>query len=57
VGVALIKDQLAVHYRHLPPLRPLFYENRISAKDKEELRKIGSHAARLVKGISFKHHR
>lgn len=54
VGIALKNDHIVVHYRNLPPESPLFSEQRISAKEKEYLRKMGSNAARLVKGIPFK---
>ena len=53
VGAALINDKVAIHYRNLPPEAPLFYEERITKDEKERLRKLGSNAARLVKGIAF----
>ena len=54
VGVAVINDEVVVHYRNLSPTSPLFHIRRAGAKDNESLRHIGANAARLVKGVPFK---
>ena len=51
VGVSMNEDRAVLHYKNLPENEPLF---QISAKDPEELMKLGTNAARLVKGIPFK---
>lgn len=54
VGVTLKNDHLVIHYRNLPPDKPLFSEYRFEASTTEEKRNIGMNAARLVKGVPFK---
>nr|WP_239585099.1 glycerol dehydratase reactivase beta/small subunit family protein [Enterococcus xiangfangensis] len=50
VGIVMNKDQAVLHYKKLPEDEPLF----IIDTDYEELRKLGTNAARLVKRIPFK---
>ncbi|GAA2909689.1 glycerol dehydratase reactivase beta/small subunit family protein [Enterococcus pseudoavium] len=50
VGIVMDGRQAVMHYKKLPKNEPLFI---IDTAD-EELRKLGTNAARLVKGIPFK---
>lgn len=57
VGIAVgQRGDVAVHYRRLPEEKPLFY---LSPKEgnRDAWRRMGSHGARLVKGICFKDNR
>ncbi|EGO64751.1 glycerol dehydratase reactivase beta/small subunit family protein [Acetonema longum] len=52
VGVAIGSEELCVHYYKLPVREPLFF---LSGRGTPaQWRLMGSHAARLVKGIPFK---
>ncbi|MBC2249217.1 glycerol dehydratase [Listeria sp. FSL L7-0123] len=54
VGITLKNDHLVIHYRNLPPDKPLFSEYRFCAASLEKQRNMGMNAARLVKGVPFK---
>ncbi|MDT0016421.1 glycerol dehydratase reactivase beta/small subunit family protein [Listeria swaminathanii] len=54
VGITLKNDHLVIHYRNLPPDKPLFSEYRFGAATLEKQRNMGMNAARLVKGVPFK---
>ncbi|EAF6002541.1 glycerol dehydratase [Listeria monocytogenes] len=54
VGVTLKNDHLVIHYRNLPPDKPLFSAYRFCATTLENQRNMGMNAARLVKGVPFK---
>ncbi|MBC2121924.1 glycerol dehydratase reactivase beta/small subunit family protein [Listeria marthii] len=54
VGITLKNDHLVIHYRNLPPDKPLFSEYRFGAATLGKQRNMGMNAARLVKGVPFK---
>lgn len=51
VGLAFDSDKVVLHYKNLSAQTPLFTVNRNNA---EALRRLGTNAARLVKGTPFK---
>jgi len=51
VGVAMDQHSVILHYKSLPEQEPLF---KVSTNDLAEVMKLGTNAARLVKGIPFK---
>lgn len=52
VGLAINRNHAILHYRNLPENEPLF---EIDIQNVLEVMKLGTNAARLVKGIPFKH--
>lgn len=54
VGLGVSREgEVTLHFHRLPPERPLF-EVRAGKKQPDLYRRLGSNAARLVKGIPFK---
>ncbi|WP_304543198.1 glycerol dehydratase reactivase beta/small subunit family protein [Desulforamulus aquiferis] len=52
VGVGISQNKICIHFKRLPPLKPLFTMD--SAGTLDEWRHFGFNAARLVKGLPFK---
>jgi hypothetical protein len=51
VGLAIDSSHAILHYKNLPKNEPLF---EVDIQDVLEVMKLGTNAARLVKGIPFK---
>ena len=54
VGIACSNNEIVIHYKNLQQQQPLFRTNSNATTKPEQLRNLGSNAARLVKGIPFK---
>ena len=54
VGIGFDGDQVVIQYRNLPIEKPFLELQGYRGTPKQEIRTLGSNAARLVKGIALK---